>query len=321
MNSGAFADFWPLPADFDRSAPLEEGINWLPCKVDFPGECGRFEVPMDYKNSSAGKASLAVVRIKSRSSKKMGTLFTNPGGPSQAGTWNLLLFTAEQMLEAAGGLYDIVSWDPRGVGETFPRANCLASRTDQRILLGGSMILDDPEMRAGLPLTPEELKQFLREIHEYNCCSSCAMIPGYVGTAATVRDMIKLHDYLDGPEVSIKYWRFSYGTVIGRITGLGILLVDLDKSLPQIEVQGTPAALSSNHPTTLELGDDDSDEENEPADYAQVAIECSDAQDPYPTDTNKQVLEEILKLRYEVDPVRSAVELEILLSPLAGSSG
>ena len=41
--------------------------------------CGYYEVPMDYLDSSAGKARLAVVKYQATAVPKKGTLFVNPG--------------------------------------------------------------------------------------------------------------------------------------------------------------------------------------------------------------------------------------------------
>ena len=37
----------------------------------------------------------------------------------------------------------------------------------------------------------------------------------YVGTAATVRDMVAMADALDGPNAPINYAGISYGTILG----------------------------------------------------------------------------------------------------------
>jgi hypothetical protein len=75
------ADPFDLPSDFNRFDPPSGKIDWGPCK-DYPSkQCGRFEVPLDYHNLAAGKASLAVVRYPATQEPKLGTLFLNPGGP------------------------------------------------------------------------------------------------------------------------------------------------------------------------------------------------------------------------------------------------
>ncbi|QRV97907.1 Abhydrolase domain-containing protein [Ceratobasidium sp. AG-Ba] len=217
-------NLWPLPDDFDRYAPLNRGIEWHDCSPELVGECGRFEVPMDYKNPAAGKASLAVSRLRAEKEPKKGTLFTNPGGPGREGTWSLLVLTGEQMMKASGGHYDVVSWDPRGVGNTFPRANCFDSKSDEHKLLGGSMVLDRIEMPSNLPLSKDALASFYGQAPEVDkrleklgkqCMDYSPDVLEYLGTAATVRDMVALHDYLEGQDKPLNYWGLSYGTIIG----------------------------------------------------------------------------------------------------------
>ena len=41
--------------------------------------CGYHEVPMDYHDSNAGKARLAVAKYAATTPQKVGTLFVNPG--------------------------------------------------------------------------------------------------------------------------------------------------------------------------------------------------------------------------------------------------
>ena len=65
--------------------PINTDLTWGNC-TDFGVEdpnpslsCGYYEVPMDYFNSSAGKARLAVVKYQATATNKKGSLFVNPG--------------------------------------------------------------------------------------------------------------------------------------------------------------------------------------------------------------------------------------------------
>jgi pimeloyl-ACP methyl ester carboxylesterase len=60
-------------------------------------------------------ARLAVVKYRATVPKKKGTLFLNPGGPGGSGVEFVTSF-GDQMSKDIQGHYDIVSWDPRGVG-------------------------------------------------------------------------------------------------------------------------------------------------------------------------------------------------------------
>ncbi|CAE6498713.1 unnamed protein product [Rhizoctonia solani] len=85
-------------------------ISWTPCgNATIPRECGRFEVPLDYANSTAGTASLAVARLNATVSPRLGTLFVNPGGPGESGVEWVLSDDMLLILNGTGGRYDIVS--------------------------------------------------------------------------------------------------------------------------------------------------------------------------------------------------------------------
>lgn len=74
-------DPFALPPNYDRFGERAQGIKWQKCGDDGSRQCGRFEVPLDYQNATAGKASLAVARFPATRQPKIGTLFINPGGP------------------------------------------------------------------------------------------------------------------------------------------------------------------------------------------------------------------------------------------------
>ncbi|QRV97893.1 alpha/beta hydrolase family protein [Ceratobasidium sp. AG-Ba] len=127
-------------------------------------------------------------------------------------------------MKATGGRYDIVSWDPRGVWSTFPRATCFSTQKDERNLLGGSPMLDGIEMRVDIASAKEDLARFVNQSSWVDtqlaevgkrCTEYSPDVMQYVGTAATVRDMVRLHDYLVPSNETINYWGFSYGTIIG----------------------------------------------------------------------------------------------------------
>ena len=93
------------------------------------------EVPLDYHDPTVGSARLAVAKANATGQRR-GTVFFNPGlftqvymilqglltqgtpaagGPGSSGITNLEAMK-DTLLERTGGIYDVVSWDPRGVG-------------------------------------------------------------------------------------------------------------------------------------------------------------------------------------------------------------
>ena len=110
-------------------------IQWGPCDPSLVANpllsCGFFEVPLDYHDASVGKGRLAVIKANATGERR-GTFFVNPGwsrvapvnvreltsttgGPGVSGL-EALDETSEILHAQVGGGYDIVSWDPRGVG-------------------------------------------------------------------------------------------------------------------------------------------------------------------------------------------------------------
>lgn len=79
------ANPFALPEGFHRFAPRANtsAFNWQECGdgVSIVRECSRYEVPLDWHNEAAGKASLAVARYPATKQPRLGTLFVNPGGP------------------------------------------------------------------------------------------------------------------------------------------------------------------------------------------------------------------------------------------------
>ena len=91
---------------------------------------------MDYHDDSAGTARLAVIKYSATAPKKLGTIFFNPGNPLHS---SFIIFCSCSILTGGPGgsgleaisesgqafsqdfqgAFDIVSWDPRGVGHTL----------------------------------------------------------------------------------------------------------------------------------------------------------------------------------------------------------
>ncbi|KAG9120021.1 hypothetical protein FRC07_004657, partial [Ceratobasidium sp. 392] len=217
------ANPFALPADFHRFAPRQQGINWQACGNSTTRVCARVEVPLDWANEAAGKASLVIARYPAVKGPKIGTLFLNPGGPGGSGVELILGGNVETIMNTVGGKYDLLSWDPRGVGLSVPRAECFATGREENAFWEGTIPRAGLEARGNFT-DPADLQAFYAQVPEVDqllhdlgqkCLQYSPDTFQYVGTAATVRDMVAMHDHIEGPDKSIDYWGFSYGTVIG----------------------------------------------------------------------------------------------------------
>ncbi|CAE6531988.1 unnamed protein product [Rhizoctonia solani] len=215
----------PPPNGYHRYSLQNKNLKWTNCSLEnYPGrECTRFEVPLDWHNETVGKASLAVIRYPRIKEPKLGTLFMNPGGPGGSGVKTLQSSYADLLMQSSGGQYDIVSWDPRGVGKSTPSTTCFKTSEEEVAFWNGSFIQDGLEARDNFT-SQVDLDEFYEQVDEVDdlltrfgkqCIAYNPNSFQYVGTAAVVRDMVAMHDVLEGPKKAINFWGISYGTVVG----------------------------------------------------------------------------------------------------------
>ncbi|RPD59757.1 alpha/beta-hydrolase [Lentinus tigrinus ALCF2SS1-6] len=203
-------------------------VNWAPCDPNFvfanaPVDCAFFQIPLDYQDVSAGIGRLSLIKVNATGQRK-GTLFVNPGGPGESGV-SYLAFSAPDILNTTGGNYDIVSWDPRGVGiDTVPNEILCLNRSDYTAFFNGTIEqtgiqwggnftdpMDIAALDAQAPVMEEKYKQLGQKCMD----AASGTTLKYIGTAANARDMAALADALDGLGSPVNYWGISYGTLLG----------------------------------------------------------------------------------------------------------
>ncbi|EIW63913.1 uncharacterized protein TRAVEDRAFT_41339 [Trametes versicolor FP-101664 SS1] len=204
-------------------------IEWGPCDpavITNPAlTCAFFDIPLDYHDPSAGQGRLALAKMNATGERR-GTAFINPGGPGGSGlaTLNTMgsLFSS-----LSGGLFDIVSWDPRGVGTlTIPGdIFCFDSPAEYDAFFHGTIELTGIEM-TGTFSDPDDVRALLAQAPGMQAKYEelgrrCLQHPSgrflpYVGTAATARDVVAMADALDGPGSSVNYFGSSYGSLLGQ---------------------------------------------------------------------------------------------------------
>ncbi|TBU61574.1 alpha/beta-hydrolase [Dichomitus squalens] len=197
--------------------------KWAPCPQFADLSCAYFDVPLDYHNTSAGNGQLLVVKAPATGERK-GTIFLNPGGPGVSGLTSLST-DAEALMNRTGGAYDFVSWDPRGVGPyTYP-GNVYCIPDDEYASFWNGTIestgihqignfTNQTDIQALYSQAPV-LDQKWKELGDRCLSGPNATTLGYIGTAATVRDLVGLADAIVGPNSPINYWGLSYGTLVG----------------------------------------------------------------------------------------------------------
>jgi pimeloyl-ACP methyl ester carboxylesterase len=177
-------------------------LDWQPCDGGF--QCAQLVVPFDYARPNGPRFTLPVIKLPaSDPSQRIGALVINPGGPGGSGV-QYALGARLEFPAAILARFDIVGFDPRGVGGSQPALNCLTGPQLDTFLATD----DEPSDPAQLAHVIAESKQFAA-LCERN---SAALLP-YVGTANAARDMDVLRSALGASQLT--YLGKSYGTYLG----------------------------------------------------------------------------------------------------------
>ncbi|WP_064456721.1 alpha/beta hydrolase [Streptomyces hygroscopicus] len=182
---------------------VEQKPQWKRCEADSPAEleCATIKVPLDYRVPGGERIDLAISRIKSTApGKRHGVLFSNPGGPGGRGLY-MPLGMQDRLPESAQQKYDLIGFDPRGVGQSSP-VSC------------------DLEPEEENWLRPYKEETFDKDVAwARDVANKCKEKAGdalpYFTTRNTARDMDLIRSILG--EKKISYVGYSYGTYLGAV--------------------------------------------------------------------------------------------------------
>ena len=178
-----------------------QDLAWSKCGDN---QCARLTVPIDYSHPGGDTVKLAVLRVVAKSpSKRIGSLIVNPGGPgaSAASYASAADFIVTKRVRAA---YDIVGFDPRGVGSSSP-IRCMSDR-ELEGYLGSDPTPDDK--------TEEQKFADTAKAFAEKCKANGGPLLGHVSTIEAAKDMDVLRAALG--ETKLDYLGQSYGTFLGR---------------------------------------------------------------------------------------------------------
>ena len=195
-------------------------IDWKDCSDGTsPFQCGTVTVPLDYEHPDGRTITIAVRKLPaSDSDAEHGSLFINPGGPGASGV-AMMQVMAPMFTEELRGAYDIIGFDPRGVGQSTP----ITCWTDDEI----KQSLAAPDDGSTNPMKP------LKGVTSKNVpaqdkidqgaanaarCAQHSQVPellDHVGTRDVARDLDILR--ATNGNAKLNYLGISYGTRIGAI--------------------------------------------------------------------------------------------------------
>ncbi|KAI0665893.1 alpha/beta-hydrolase [Trametes maxima] len=197
--------------EFDWAA-LEPAktIEWAPCYSGH--KCARLILPLDYETPDGPTTAIALRLIPTADKKKYkGTVLINPGGPGASGT-EFAGRAAAKLSHVIGDSFDILGFDPRGVGASTPAANCFETDSQRNLWR-----LQDDQRPLNITNGSLEITRAREKLVAERCEAKIGGefgIGRHMSTPNVARDMLEISQRLGQEKVF--YWGFSYGSVLGQ---------------------------------------------------------------------------------------------------------
>lgn len=165
-------------------------------------QTGSLEVPVDASDPSKGTFDLYLARHLADPDRRVGSLIVDPGGPGVAGA-DYAIYADQVFSDDLLAHFDIIGFDPRGVGLTVPAIDCVDDY--DRYYAGVDITPDDDAERQQLVSLADEFQQ--------GCLDRSGDILPFVGTNDAAADIDRIRAALG--EATISYFGFSYGSELG----------------------------------------------------------------------------------------------------------
>ena len=180
----------------------KQKLAWAPCKNKPQMQCANVKVPLDYKKPGGKTITVAMAKVPAANGKPIGSLFVNPGGPGGSGI-DLVSGADKIFSKALRDQYDIVGFDPRGVGSSTA-VDCV-SDAELGKYLDSEFDLSTPE---GKKAEKAQAEKFAK-----GCKEKSGELLAHVGTESAARDLDVLRGLVG--DKKLNYLGFSYGTSLG----------------------------------------------------------------------------------------------------------
>ncbi|MFD5470147.1 alpha/beta hydrolase [Streptomyces sp. NPDC127105] len=200
--------------------PTDPALDWKNCPAPSAAEgdgaspsaapgggkwqCATVKAPLDWSKPQGGTIDIALIRAKATGpGKRIGSLLFNFGGPGGSGVTTLPALA--QDYTKLRTRYDLVSFDPRGVG----RSTGVKCKTDPQ--------LDQYFQQDAVPQTAAQRATFVNNTKQFNatCEKNSGRILPHVRTTDAARDMDLIRQALG--DSRLHYFGISYGTELGGV--------------------------------------------------------------------------------------------------------
>ncbi len=194
------------PAGQEAPQTGTTALRWHSCTVSGIGmKCASLAVPLDYAHPSGRKITraLSMVPATAPPAKRQGDLLVNPGGPGGSGRY-LAAVVGFGLSHAVASEYNLIGFDPRGVGASAPALHC------------------DPSFFAGvrpnyIPANhaAEQVLTGRAKMYAADCERRSGWLLPFMTTADAAKDMDSIRAALGQSKIS--YFAYSYGTYLGQV--------------------------------------------------------------------------------------------------------
>jgi pimeloyl-ACP methyl ester carboxylesterase len=185
----------------DLGTYYSQPVTWSACKDGF--QCASFTVPLNYSDPASKPITIEMLKAPATNpNKRRGAIVVNPGGPGGSGV-DFARNASGTVSSAIMSEYDIVGFDPRGVGKSTP-IDCLdGPQTDTLVAT------------LGTPQSPAQEEQAVASAASLGagCAANSPELTPNIGTIPAARDMDILRGVLG--ESSLNFLGLSYGTFLG----------------------------------------------------------------------------------------------------------
>jgi pimeloyl-ACP methyl ester carboxylesterase len=165
--------------------------------------CGKLAVPLNYSQPASETVDVFVVRVRSDSqSQRLGSLLVNPGGPGGSGV-NLAAGLVTALSDKVLDRFDVVGFDPRGVGLSDP-LQCISDAQKDRLSAA------NPDVRTAAGRTQART---LSAAVVKSCVAEYGPALSHFNTEETARDMDLIRQAVG--DAKLNYLGYSYGTRLG----------------------------------------------------------------------------------------------------------
>ena len=163
-------------------------------------QCASVPVPLDHDDPAGAQIDIALARVPATDpAQRIGSLFFNPGGPGGPAV-EILQTVGQGPFAALNQRFDIVAFDPRGVGKSSPAIDCLVTPGEGPVVV---------------PVGTDPADSLVSEAQRYvdSCVDDNGPILAHVSTANVARDLDLLRAAVGDEQLT--YLGYSYGTFLG----------------------------------------------------------------------------------------------------------